>query len=88
MSKKQLSVDVQISPVGSVVMFSVLTEQAIAWIEENLQLESWQWLGRAFAVEHRYAEELTAAMRADGLNLDLGSAGMRISGTINFRIQP
>ena len=70
MHKTSEAVDVQIRHCGSIVMFTVLTQHSLAWVEKNVALEEFQWCGCAFAVEHRYAEDLAAAMQADGLNVD------------------
>lgn len=55
---------------GSVAMFDPLTPNAHAWIEEHLSLESWQWLGRRFSVEHGYVGDLIAGMLGDGLQVN------------------
>lgn len=53
---------------GSLFLFEPLTNAAKQWIDENVQTDS-QWFGNALVVEWRYAAELAAAMRADGLVL-------------------
>ena len=63
------AIDVQIENEGCVFMFHVLTDTAREWVNENVGLESWQWLGRAFSVEHRFAEDLASGMQEDGLNV-------------------
>ena len=62
-------IDVQIENEGSIFMFHVLTDTAREWVDENVGLESWQWLGRAFAVEHRFAEDLAGGMQEAGLEV-------------------
>jgi hypothetical protein len=61
-SKTQI--DVQVENHGSVFTFAVLTEAARAWVDENVQLESWQWMGgcAAFAVDARFAWDLACGM--------------------------
>ena len=51
-------------------MFTALTRKSLEWVKENVSLESWQWQGPAFAVEHGYADDLAAAMEAGGLTVD------------------
>jgi len=51
----------------SVFMVKAITEQAKDWVDENLQLEDWQWLGDMFSVEWRYIEDLESGMEGDGL---------------------
>ena len=43
-----------------------LTETCKRWIYENVSLESWQWLGNSFAVDHHYADNLIEGMMDDG----------------------
>ncbi len=59
--------DIEIRNEGSVVMFAVLTQAARDWVAEHIYLEDWQWLGNAFAVEPRYADDLESGMSGDGL---------------------
>lgn len=54
---------------GSIVMFYPRTQAAEQWIEDNVQLESWQWLGLQFGVDPRYAGDLVAGMRDAGLEV-------------------
>ncbi|MEI6232633.1 MAG: hypothetical protein WCT04_06250 [Planctomycetota bacterium] len=71
MPKNPETIDIQISRSGGVILFVALTQSSLEWVHENVSLESWQWLGNAsFAVEHRYAEELVAAMQVDGLTVE------------------
>jgi len=52
---------------GSIIMVTPNTDAATEWVDEHLSLEDWQWMGAAFAVEHRYAGDLADGIRADGL---------------------
>ena len=53
---------------GSVVSFALLTPAARTWINDNVQLEPWQWLGDAtFVVDHRFAQPLIDGIRGAGL---------------------
>lgn len=52
---------------GTVVMFQPITDEAREWVDENVGLEPWQWMGPAFAVEHRFVGDLIEGMEADGL---------------------
>ncbi len=63
------TIDVEVSNEGSVVLFTPLTEDARAWIDENVQSESWQWLGASLAVDHRFAMDLLNGMAGAGLVL-------------------
>lgn len=62
--------DVIVNDQGTVVLFVLENENARAFINENVHLESWQWLGdAAFAVDHRYADALIEGMQEDGLTV-------------------
>jgi len=45
------------------------TDKARLWINENVYLEPWQWLGGNFAVDHRAIEDLTLCMSGSGLTI-------------------
>lgn len=62
-------VDVEVSGSGTMYLVTPLTDAAKQWVEENVPLESWQWLGRSFGVEHRYIGNLVEGMLGDGLNV-------------------
>lgn len=51
----------------TVYRFIVCTKAARAWVDANVALEGWQWLGNGFGVDHRYAVDLADAMAAAGL---------------------
>ncbi len=59
--------DVSVSGGGSLYMVQPISQEAKDWVEENVQLEGWQWMGPAFGVEWRIRK------RPDGLKvLDAG----------------
>ena len=59
--------DVSIENEGGIFMFRPLTRKAQAWVKANVPLESWQWFGGAFSVDHHYAGQLAQGMKEDGL---------------------
>lgn len=59
--------DVTFSDQGSITLVTPHTEAATAWVDENVQLEGWQWIGTAFAVEPRFLQHLLDGMAGDGL---------------------
>jgi hypothetical protein len=63
--------DVTVSGDGTIYSFHPESALAHDWLDDNVYLESWQWLGRAFAVEHRYAGPLIEGMVADGLRVEV-----------------
>lgn len=53
---------------GTCVSFD-LYNGALAWAEENVASEPWQWLGkRRLVVDPRYAEELDHALQEAGFS--------------------
>lgn len=47
---------------GTVVFITPVSDVARQWVDENLSLEPWQYLGDGFGIEHRYADEIIQAM--------------------------
>jgi len=63
--------DVLVCNEGTVFAFCLLTERAQAWIEENVQTESWRWFcNNVLVVEHRHASGLALGMKDSGLVLE------------------
>lgn len=63
--------DFHISNQGSIVMITPVTSVAKEWVDENVQLDSWQWLGISFAVEHRYAAGLIEGLHEADFELEV-----------------
>jgi hypothetical protein len=63
--------DVVIDDCGSVVVLTALTDAGRKWIDSNLLVESWQWIGCSLAVDPCYTLDLIDAMVDAGL--DVGS---------------
>jgi len=59
--------DVVVDDQGTIWMFWPVTEAAKQWVAENVQLESWQWMGERFGVDHRPARQLLQGMVEAGL---------------------
>lgn len=57
-----MTIDIYIQDLGSVVGFTPVTEAATAWFDENVETESWQWLGDTFYADHRPASHLIAGI--------------------------
>ena len=58
--------DVVIKNEGTVWAFTAQTSRAKQFIDENVQTESWQWLGKSLVVEHRYAQGLIDLLIEEG----------------------
>lgn len=55
---------------GSIQTFQLMSEDARAFVRDNVMVEGWQWVGEdAFAIEWRYGDVLAEEMEADGLNV-------------------
>ena len=59
--------DVLIADHGSIALFTPMTPEAHCWIEEHVEIESWQRLGASVACEPRCLEQLVEGMRDVGL---------------------
>ena len=46
---------------------SVTTSEAHQWVEENVHVEPWQWMGCSIACEPRRLWPLVEGMQQDGL---------------------
>ncbi len=44
-----------------------ITESAREWIDDNVQSESWQWLGQTLVIDHRFIEDVFNGMVDYGL---------------------
>jgi hypothetical protein len=44
-----------------------ITTEAKQWVNQNVGLESWQWLGCSFAVDHHFIDDLFDGMVESGL---------------------
>ena len=58
--KKKKRLTIEIKKAGSIVLFEPLTEWASEWWEDNV--EDSQMIGGAYAVEHRYAEDIATGI--------------------------
>lgn len=54
---------------GTVYVLQPLSQEARDWVSDNLQVESWQFLGSGVGIEHRYIGDIVAGIRADGLTV-------------------
>ena len=59
--------DVLIENHGSIAMFTPMTPAAREWVEENVEVESWQYMGASIACEPRSLDNLVQGMEEAGL---------------------
>jgi len=69
MSTATAEPDVITDRFGSIVGITPMTPAAREWIDENCQIEPWQWLGLTLNVDCRYAAGILQGMADDGLIL-------------------
>jgi hypothetical protein len=62
-----MAADVLAVDYRSYAMLTPMTAVAHRWVEEHVEIESWQKYGASVACEPRCLSDLIAAMRADGL---------------------
>lgn len=53
-----MTIPFEVRDEGSVVALTPLTDAASEWLDANVQAESWQWLGNALVIDHRYAQDI------------------------------
>ncbi len=66
-----MEADIRVEDHGTVALVIPMTDAGRKWITDNVETESWQWLGGALAVEPRCVDSLAAGMSGDGLAVTL-----------------
>lgn len=61
--------DVKITGYPSLIAFKPITKEAKEWVAEHIPDDA-SWLGDAFYVEHRYAENIAVGMVEAGLEVE------------------
>lgn len=64
-------IDFLVRPQGSIWTFEPLTERAKNFTGTDLDVADWQWIGPAFAVDHRPASDLVTALEDEGFALEI-----------------
>ena len=60
-------IDVEFTNHGTLVTILPLTQEARDWIDDNVAVEGWEWLGGALCADPRCAFDICQAMQVDGL---------------------
>jgi len=47
-------------------MLQPLTQKCREWIDENVYVESWQWLNGMLAIDHHFIEDIQVGMLEAG----------------------
>lgn len=54
---------------GNVWMVTPMNSEAQAWVDENVPLDDWQWIGRGFSVDQHYVENLIEGIAEAGFTI-------------------
>lgn len=65
-----MTADFTVSNHGTICLVRPQTNEAMAFVNEKVQLEGWQWFGGAFSVDPRYLENLIEGIIEDGLTVE------------------
>ena len=63
--------DFIVRPHGTVWTFEPNTETAKEFTQNDLDVQSWQWLGPAFGVDKSLVNDLIAALEVEGFTLEM-----------------
>lgn len=63
--------DFLVRPHGTIWLFDPVSERAKKFTGTDLDVQDWQWIGPAFTVDHRLANDLIAALEEEGLTVRL-----------------
>lgn len=61
-----LDLDFKVENCGSVWRFQSVSVRAKELAENEMGLESWQWMGNSFCVDHRPASRLVEQLQEEG----------------------
>lgn len=62
-----MDIDIIVADFGSLVRLTPLSDAGSNWINANVYVEGWQWLGGGLCVERRFVPDLISGMNDDGL---------------------
>lgn len=63
------AVDFIVEDHGTVWRFHPLTPEAAEWVDENVDVPGWAWMGLAFCADHRPAADLLAGIQGEGFRV-------------------
>ena len=67
-----METDFKVTTHGSVWLFEPLTQIAKNFTGTDLDVQGWQWMGPAFGVDARLANDLVSALEDEGFILEIG----------------
>lgn len=68
-----MAYDFEVNDQGSIVLITPMNENASEWMGENVQTESWQWMGPSLGVDHRCAQALLDGIEEEGFTVGMES---------------
>jgi hypothetical protein len=63
-------IDLHVEAHGSVALLTPLTDAERGWVDANLAVEPWQWLGAALAIEPHCVDALVEGAVDAGLEVE------------------
>ena len=66
-----MDTDFKVRVEGSIWLFEPLTEIAKNFTGTDLDVQGWQWMGNAFGVDARIANNLVTALEEEGFVLEI-----------------
>jgi hypothetical protein len=54
----------------SIVQFTPETADESEWLDENVQAESWQYMGKSLCIDARYAGDLIEGIQGAGFEVE------------------
>lgn len=64
-------IDFEIRNHGTVAMIAPMTKRAKKFVADYVSIESWQWIGDAFAAEPRMAVDLVSNLKSEGYSVSV-----------------
>jgi len=59
-------IDFLVRPNGTIWLFEPVSDRAKEYTLTILDVQDWQWIGPAFGVDHRIANDLASALEEEG----------------------
>jgi hypothetical protein len=66
-----MDTDFKVSVQGSIWLFEPVTETAKNFTGTDLDVQGWQWMGKAFGVDARIGNDLVSSLEDEGFVLEI-----------------
>jgi len=69
--KNPFDVTIKFAPqlAGTIDFFTPHSDEAVEWVDENVETDGWQWVGSSLAVHYRYSDDLIRGLLDAGLTV-------------------